>query len=336
MTFDAEAWPILGPLVEPGRREEISRKYGPEILTALLVATVAKPILILRGPPGVGKSELALGLIDDKDDKRTERSMVVTVSSTWRGKEDLLGHINPVNNLFEPTRFTDFLRKAAMAWDKGDTRPRLVVFEEFNISQPEFWLSEILARSQYPASAKQNRTIELGGQGVRGWPVNAKPQVYLSPAVRFVATINSDHTTRPLSPRALDRAAVVELGVTPRDAIARFGLELDHNLVEAIAELDFRTRRKGATFSFRTARSLLACFESREEMGLEQSTIVDLVLVQEMLSKVRLLASDPADRNLIDDLFEWANGPGRTLFECGRVVATWREQLDAGQDVMPV
>ena len=78
---------------------------------------------------------------------------------------------------------------------------------------------------------------------------------YLSPAVRFVATMNNDHTTRPLSARVIDRAAVVDLTLEPRTAVAHAGLELTEDQILAIADLEFPLRPKGATFSIRSALS---------------------------------------------------------------------------------
>ncbi len=321
---------LMHSLVETEKREWIAARHGKAALTKIAVGSLTKPLLILRGNPGVGKSTLALNLIDDAERTRT---LVVPVSSTWRGREDLLGYVNPIHNTFEPTRFTNFLRQAARAWDHGDRRAHLVVFEEFNLSQPEFWLSDVLVRSQFPAEARRDRTIELGGQGVRGWPVSEPPELFLSPAVRFVATINNDHTTRPLSPRILDRAAMVEVTIDPRDAVRQAGLLLEDEQSEAIADLDFITSAKGATFSLRSALSLKACADQLGALGLDLWAAIDLVLVQEVLSKVRLLVGDPADLQLVDKLGEWSEGRGKNLPECARVIASWAEMLQEGLDV---
>ena len=272
-------------------------------------------------------------LIDDSEGRRT---LTVPVSSTWRGREDLLGYVNPINNEFEATAFTTFLNEAGNAWDQGDRRTRVVVFEEFNLSQPEFWLSEILVRTQFPADSRKERTIELGGLRVRGW-VGTNTGVFLAPSVRFVATVNSDHTTRPLSPRVLDRAAVVEITIEPRDAIAAVDLELTDDQVDAIADLDFLSRTKGATFSLRTARSLRACVENRDGIGLSDDwKAIDLILAQEVLSKIRLLAGDPEDRRFCDSLLSWSSPLGKHLPESSRLISLWKEMLQEGRDVVQV
>ena len=172
----------------------MERHHGAQILQSLDVASLTKPLIILRGGPGVGKSTLATRLINDP---KGERSIVVPVSSTWRGREDLLGYVNPLDGLFQTTAFTEFLIKAEEAWDRQDDRTRLVILEEFNLSQPEFWLSDILVRIEYDTRDRARRTIELGpGCSLKGQ--EKRTGVYLAPSVRFVATINTDHTTRKL------------------------------------------------------------------------------------------------------------------------------------------
>jgi hypothetical protein len=317
-------------LLDSTAQVRIAARHGESVLTLVRIALMTKPLLILRGPPGVGKSDLACSLIDDPSG---ERLLTVAVDPTWRGREDLFGHVNPIDGIFEPTTVTDFLRRAAKAWDANHRHAYVLVFEEFNLSQPEHWLSEVLVRSQYAPTNRNDRLIRLGGTSVRGWGPKDEPSVFLSPAVRLVATVNGDHTVRPLSPRVLDRAAVVTLAVAPQEALRRVGLELQKGELDAVADLDFRLRQRGAVFSYRTAESLKACLNRRTELNIDRMRALDLVLVQEVLSKVQLLAADPADLRVCTELVEWTESAGKGLLECQRVIAEWREALDNGEDV---
>lgn len=321
------------PLVEPAMRDSVATRYGEDALTAILVGSLTKPIVVFRGEPGVGKSALALQLIDDPD---RERTLVVPVSSTWRGREDLLGYVNPVDHVFEPTNFTRFLYEAEAAWDQDNRRNRLVVFEEFNLSQPEYWLSDIIVRSQYPAENRKERTIELGGLKVRGLAGANPAGVYLAPSVRFVATINTDSTTRPLSPRVLDRLAVIGLSITPRNALSQVGLTLSEDQELAITEIDYILRQRGGGFSLRAARSLKECRDRLEVLHITPADALDLVLLQEVLTKVRLLAGDPADHRFIRQLMTWNESHGATLRRCSETISVWKEMLEDGRDVVQV
>lgn len=222
-----------------------------------------------------------------------------------------------------------FLASAWQAFAKGDRRKRVVVFEEFNLSQPEHWMSDVLVVSQYQAEV--DRVINLGGKAIRG--IDQKgTALHLSPELRFVATMNTDHTVRTLSPRVLDRAAVVELTMEPDRAMQLVGVTLPDDLMLPIRELHQRLQGKGATFSLRTARSLAACLASADALEVAPLDIVDQVLIQDLLSKVGLLARDPADELLAGQLKEWSERHG-TLRRSAQTIERWLEDLAAGIDV---
>jgi len=319
------------PFVEKSAEEMIERIYGVRTLQAIRIASMTKTLLILVGAPGVGKSRLATRLIDDP---LRERTCIVPVSSTWRGPEDLLGYVNPISGEFEPTAFTSFLKNAEEAWRVGDRRVRLTVFEEFNLSPPEYWLSEILVRSQYDADRPEDRTIVLGGTRVRGWGASDASKVVLSPSVHFVATVNNDHTTRQFSPRVLDRSALVELRMTPKAALDHAEVTLDEEQMAAIEELDYCLEPSAAGFSLRTAVSLKGCQQALDQLGLSLWEVIDIVLQQEVLSKVRLLVGDAASLVLLESLRKWTDTHGRRLAGCTNAIVGWEERLNDGRDVI--
>jgi hypothetical protein len=314
----------LPALIEAATRAWIVEAHGADRALELDIATRTKDLVVLRGDPGVGKSHLALRLLEDPTRQRT---LVVPVSATWRGREDLLGYVNPIHGRFERTPFTEFLFRAAAAWRAGDRRARLVIFEEFNLSQPEYWLADVLAVSQY--EDESDRKIVLAGVSA-----GEEREVLLSPAIRFVATINSDHTTRPLSPRVLDRAAVVTLELTAKEALKRIALPLEEASVRAIADLDFLLRPKGSPFSIRTARALQRALSLAHEVQVEEAVVLDLVLLQQVLSKLRLMAHDAADAGLMHQLGAWADELDGRLPRCAAWISACKDELDAGRDVV--
>ncbi|MDP6540060.1 MAG: hypothetical protein QF410_11000, partial [Planctomycetota bacterium] len=90
---------------------------------------------------------------------------------------------------------------------------------------------------------------------------------------------------------------------------------------------------RGARFSLRQARSLKACLERLAELDLDSWGALDLVLRQEVLSKVTLRAADPADQGVQRALSEWSEGPGKRLDGCRGAISTWSELLESGRDV---
>ncbi|MDY6991346.1 MAG: hypothetical protein SVR94_01900 [Pseudomonadota bacterium] len=321
--------PTYAVLEKETIKEKIKATYSKEILDALMTASLTKNIVIFTGHPGVGKSSLAISLIDDN-----ERKLVVTVGSTWRGREDLLGYVNPITNEFEPTEFTRFLCKAEAAWRKNDKRTFIIIFEEFNLSQPEYWFADILVRSQYPEDQEKLRTLELGGKSIRGISTN-NSRVFISPALRFVATINNDHTTLSLSPRVLDRASIIELTLEPRYTLERARLELDEKQIMSIEELDALLKYKNAMFSLRAAESLKRCIDNLQLLELNSSwDALDIVLLQQVLTKVRLMVGDPANDSLLQGLEDWSESYGKHLRKCASLINGWTEALKDGRDVI--
>jgi len=321
--------PTYAVLEKETTKEKIKTTYSKEILDALMTASLTKNIVIFTGHPGVGKSSLAISLIDDN-----ERKLVVTVGSTWRGREDLLGYVNPITNEFEPTEFTRFLCRAEAAWRKNDKRTFIIIFEEFNLSQPEYWFADILVRSQYPEDQEKLRTLELGGKSIRGISTN-NSRVFISPALRFVATINNDHTTLSLSPRVLDRASIIELTLEPRYTLERAKLELDEKQIMSIEELDALLKYKNAMFSLRAAESLKRCIDNLQLLELNNSwDALDIILLQQVLTKVRLMVGDPANDSLLQGLEDWSESYGKHLRKCASLINGWTEALKDGRDVI--
>ena len=325
----AEALPVH-TVPEPLGKQILEDQFGNQLVDALSVAFITKSLVILTGAPGAGKSWIASRLLDDS---ARDRTVIVPVASTWRGREDLLGYVNPINGCFEATEFTHFLCGAQEAWEAGDRRARLVIFEEFNLSQPEHWLSDLLVRLEYDADQLADRTVRLGGKEIAGRPGRAC-SVVLVPSLRFAATLNNDHTVKPLSPRVLDRAALIEVTSSGRAALSRAGVELGDDVEDVIDELNDLLEPRGAAFSVRSARSLQRALEAGSARGMGLARALDLVLAQEVLSRVRLLAGDPRDEQLLSRLQAWTQKPGcAELAGCAARVADWADLLSAGRDV---
>ena len=322
--------PPVHAIPEPQGRQILVSQFGSQLVDALSVAFITKSLVILTGAPGAGKSWIASRLLDDI---ARDRTVIVPVASTWRGREDLLGYVNPINGSFEATEFTHFLCDAQDAWEAGDRRARLVIFEEFNLSQPEHWLSDLLVRLEYDADQLADRTVRLGGKEIAGRPGRAC-RVMLVPSLRFAATLNNDHTVKPLSPRVLDRAALIEVTSSGRAALSRAGVELGDDVEDVIDELNDLLEPRGAAFSVRSARSLQRAMEAGSTNGMGLARALDLVLAQEVLSRVRLLAGDPRDEHLLSRLQAWTQKPGcAKLAGCAARVADWADLLSAGRDV---
>lgn len=308
------------PLIESSRQEAIEGTYGAATLRALQVAALTHPLVLLRGPAGVGKSQLALEFIDDPE---RERSLVVTAAADWEGPQDLFGRQNRTSGLFEPTLFTNFMRAAELAWRGGDFDTRVVVFENFDQAKAETWLSELLLRAQYPATAMGDRTVQLPGEAVRGWSNEAGSRLFISPAVRFVATVDEPLRAGALTPRLLDKIGVVELSLTTSDCLRLAGTNATPKQQEALNGLDAFTRQLNAGVTLSTARAIRRCQENLDDLGIDAWKALDLVLEQQVAAKVELLDPASLDGEAARAAVEWAVGSGKKLTRTAKRLAAW-------------
>ena len=194
-------------------------------------------------------------------------------------------------------------------------------------------MSDLLVRLEYEPDQRSERTISLGGSSIAR-QTDREPHVFLVPSLRFVATLNNDHTVKPLSPRVLDRSALIEVVSSGRMALKRAGIQLDEDIEDSIDQLNNLLESRGAAFSVRSASSLKRAIMVGNESGLTTGQVLDMVLVQEVLSRVRLSVGDPRDELLLNNLKDWAQQPYcSALLICSEKIESWDESIRAGCDV---
>ncbi|TAE33564.1 MAG: hypothetical protein EAZ91_02840 [Cytophagales bacterium] len=177
---------------------ECGRPLDRTDLTHYLVTLHQNFLTVLAGLPGVGKTSLltllarASGLHD--------RFLPISVARGWVSSRDLIGYHNPLTGQFQPARtgMFDVLRQCSDEVEQGHERPYWVLLDEANLSPMEHYWSDFVGLSD-PETA---RVLRLSEQ---------TQTLTLGHGIRFVATINYDHTTEPLSPRLIDRAAIIRL-----------------------------------------------------------------------------------------------------------------------------
>ena len=206
---------------------EIRRYENSNIEYINLLACITQEFLtVLSGAPGSGKTSIcnilgkALGLCDiDKtcirdnwkgDKEFFNRYLQVSVERGWNSKRDFIGYHNPLTGTFEspdPKRYECFKLLEAEYQNGMDKLPYLVLFDEANLSPMEYYFADFMNICD---RRDANSTISLSGT----------QRYHIPDTLRFLATINNDHTTDRLSPRLLDRAFVITLpnnGVQNKD-----------------------------------------------------------------------------------------------------------------------
>ena len=170
-------------------------------------------ITTFAGEPGTGKTSLcnllarALGLARaDGADRFSE----VSVERGWTSLKDMIGYYNPLTKRMEKSNaeifdaFVDLNREAqwasdGSAYDPAKIAPYFILLDEANLSPIEHYWAPFFRNCDF--SPLSERTISLGGNA--NW--------LLPEHLRFLATVNFDHTTEELSPRFLDRSWVITL-----------------------------------------------------------------------------------------------------------------------------
>lgn len=186
-------------------REVGGRDLSRNEVANLVICLVQGYVTVLAGMPGAGKTSLAgilagaLGLRQPGAPRYCE----VPVERGWASYKDFIGYHNPLTQRIEAASsaafaaFEEMTREAAAG--AGDPAMRLVLLDEANLSSMEHYFSPFMMACDRFADGPFS--IELGGG-----------ESFTAPEhLRFIATVNFDHTTEELSPRFLDRAWTVML-----------------------------------------------------------------------------------------------------------------------------
>lgn len=161
-------------------------------------------LTILAGEPGTGKTSLCriLGKSLGLNTKENNRYLEVSVEKGWTSKRDFIGYYNPLNKQFDYAnkRVFESLNKLNFeSLEQINNYPFLFVLDEANLSPMEYYWADFMNICDMDDFSQ--REINIGDNYIYSVPQT----------LRFLATINYDHTTEVLSPRLLDRAWIILL-----------------------------------------------------------------------------------------------------------------------------
>ncbi|WP_326902338.1 AAA family ATPase [Kosakonia cowanii] len=183
---------VLDALNKQGRKTDYST-------AANILTTIAQTqFTLFSGLPGTGKTSLAkmlgncLGL--------QNRLLNIPVARGWSSFRDVLGFYNALSQSFTSSstglyEFLTHLHKEKS--NNQESAAAIILLDEFNLSQPEHYFSPFLEMSD----PESQRILSTGNPD--------EPYLTVPDYLRFLGTINQDETVQTLTPRLLDRAAII-------------------------------------------------------------------------------------------------------------------------------
>lgn len=187
--------------------------YDKNTIMNLFVCMAQGFLTVFSGAPGAGKTSICkimshtLGLtlpskyVDESLKIDPNRYIDVSVERGWTSKRDFIGYYNPLTKKFDRnnSRLFDALNILDVeAKGKKTDRPFVILLDEANLSPMEYYWADFMNVCD---DLDENSSIDLGEEYIFNIPDE----------LRFIATINNDHTTESLSPRLIDRAWVIRL-----------------------------------------------------------------------------------------------------------------------------
>ena len=234
------------------------RSLEDQDVANLLISTQQSFITFFAGLPGVGKTSLCKLMTQAQGvDKRL---LSVSVARGWTSIKDMIGFHNPLNDRFQPasTGMYEFLRALDTERKAGEFTPMsYILLDEANLSSIEHYWSAFMGMAD--ATTCQNLPV-------------GQDSLVIPRSLRFLATINYDGTTEPLSPRILNRAGVIVM--QPDEIASR--QSVDESVLQA---LPVSSERMDALFGL---------FDEAPELQIEEKSAL------EAISKV--LSDSTADR----------------------------------------
>lgn len=187
--------------------------YDKNTILNIMICMTQGFLTILSGAPGTGKTSICeiiahvIGLdkpICNSDDIFTQRFTFVPVERGWNSKRDLIGYYNPLSKRIEKSNsdLYDSL-KVLNAENTNSKYPMVVLLDEANLSPMEYYWADFVKMCDDIDNCKP-KFVDLGDGR----------KLFIPTTLRFLATINNDHTVEKISPRLIDRAFVVSLPAT--------------------------------------------------------------------------------------------------------------------------
>lgn len=192
------------------------REYSTEDIINIFACIYTGFLTVFSGKPGTGKTSICNIIAEvmgcnsfsgtlDNSEINCNRYVSVSVERGWATKRDFLGYFNPLTKEFDKSNKHIYDALSIQNYEVVENKeryPMFILLDEANLSPLEYYWGDFMKIADTDSPIKE---LNLGNDIVRK----------VSNNLRFLATINNDHTTEELSPRLVDRSWIVELPKTP-------------------------------------------------------------------------------------------------------------------------
>lgn len=299
----------------------------------MLICLTQSAFTLFSGRPGSGKTSAAkvlahsLGLeqpakleLQNPDLPNCSRFISISVEKGWISKRDLVGSYNPLTRSFDPSHqgLYDLLNimDAEVRFDQDDALPGIVLLDDANLSNMEYYLADFMA---------------LDEKAVRGTINPGTGDLLQIPrSLHFIGTVQNDQTCEPISGRLLDRCWVIDMPDHPR-RMADLSLAMeDRDGLFSQKRLDALF---GSTDGFQDLEepleeAIVSLFETFEQSGLPVSYRSRQAIRAYLHSALRWFKAQDDQTNTIQEAFDFAISQ-RLLAQISGSGQDYRSKLEA-------
>lgn len=174
----------------------MNRQIDRGDLAAYLTAIFQNQFTVLLGSPGTGKTSFAEQLTYAIGSNEKTLSTLINIGKGWTEPKMLQGYYNPITKKYDAGNTGFFpLMKALNNTSQHELPMSFIIYDEFNLSSPEYYLSNQLGL----ADSNSNRQLALGNDH----------EITIPDSTRFICTANTDESVEGLTPRVINRCAFI-------------------------------------------------------------------------------------------------------------------------------
>ncbi|MDZ5711371.1 McrB family protein [Jeotgalibacillus haloalkalitolerans] len=314
-------------------------KYETEVIENFTASLQTNQMIILSGSSGTGKTSLISAF-----SKSVGASFkVIPVQSSWLDRQDLLGYLNPLSKIYVSTPFLDAIKEAK----NDEERLYIICLDEINLAQIEYYLADLLSLREHqegiPLYSKQEYSFYLeeikwyvknrynlrkeddaekllkANLKINDKDIFKYSQRYnnlrkyghnlnIPKNVRIVGTMNVDGTTKPLSPKVIDRSFIFEINkqninlemnkdlkevFVPAENWSLSNLKIDEtDFIKKLKEINSLLKECNAEINSRTEKHIYYLEISYNNLKKDPMEVHDLIIMGKVLPKINIFIDD--------------------------------------------